>query len=128
MNDSDPKVELSELQDRLKTLNAKSHYLLVALSFLGFHLGASGNGLPLSLKGALTLTSVAAILPIQDFFSSRGELQFVQWFKVVLLFAALFFTLFWIWPIFPAWMVALVAGMIFAVLLSRRLRRARIRT
>lgn len=81
---------------RLGDLNTKAYYLLVALSFLYFRGGTSGTALQLKL--ALTLTSLAAVLPLQDFFKGKiCWLWFALWFKVVLLSAALLFTLWWIW-------------------------------
>ena len=88
---------LDEVKKRLGDLNTKAYYLLVALSFLCFHRSAPGGGISLSLKLALTLTSIAAVLPLQDFAKKLAWLRFAQWFKVSLLFAALICTLLWIW-------------------------------
>jgi len=90
--------QLCKVKKRLGDLNTKAYYLLVALSFLCFHGGASGIGISLSLKWALTLTSIAAVLPLQDFFQeSLCWLCFAKWFKVFLLTVALGCTLGWIW-------------------------------
>jgi hypothetical protein len=87
---------LDALKKRLGDLNTKGYYLLVALSFLYFRGGTSG--ISLQLKLALTLTSLAAVLPLQDFFKGKiCWLLFALWFKVFLLSAALLFTLWWIW-------------------------------
>ena len=89
-------TSLDRLRKRLGDLNTKGYYLLVALSFLYFRGGTSGTSFQLKL--ALTLTSLAAVLPLQDYFQGNiCWLLFARWFKVFLLSAALLFTLWWIW-------------------------------
>jgi len=89
---------LETTKNRLGELNTKAYYLLVALSFLCFHGSAPGIEIPLPLKWALTLTSVAAVLPLQDIFAKQTWwLHLVKWFKVLLLFVALVFTIWWVW-------------------------------
>ena len=86
------------IRKRLGDLNTKAYYLLVALSFLCFHGSAPGVAIALSLKWALTLTSIAAVLPLQDFFQGNVcWLCFVRWFKVFCLTVALGCTVWWIW-------------------------------
>lgn len=79
------------MRDRLKELNTKAYYLLVALSFL---YRASSSVL---LKLALTLTAIVAVLPLQDYMSSDKTLGRLKWGKVVLLTLALVFALLWVW-------------------------------
>lgn len=91
----------NELKERLKELNKKAYYLLVALSFL-FVLGKSNNGNwqhdSLPIKVALTFTTFAAVIPLQDFVSKENTcLQLVRWFKAVMLIIASAFTLYWLW-------------------------------
>lgn len=94
--------EQTELKERLAELNQKAYYLLVALSFL-FVLGGKPNGGnwqhdSLPIKVALTLTTLAAVVPLQDFVPKEdASLQLVRWFKVVMLIIASAFTLFWLW-------------------------------
>jgi hypothetical protein len=87
-----PPVTLPPIRERLKDLNAKAYYLLVALSFI--YRSSSGS---CSLKWAFTLTAIVAVLPVQDYAKSDGLLEAIRVIKVVGLFAALFFTLWWIW-------------------------------
>jgi urea transporter len=82
-----PPVEIS---DRLKELNTKSYYLLVALSF------AYKTAPAWSLKWALALTATAAVLPLQDYFKSSRALNGIRWFKVACLTMAFLFTLWWV--------------------------------
>jgi hypothetical protein len=84
-------MEHDNIRRRLGELNTKAYYLLVALSF------AYKTNPTLSFKLALTLTALVAVLPVQDYFKSKLAFEIVRWSKVVLLAAALFFTLFWIW-------------------------------
>ena len=91
-----------EIRERLRELNTKSYYLLVALSFL-LVLGRdpkSGNWLhsPFPIQLALTSTALAAVAPLQDFFSTvKWWLGAARWFKVVALCFALACTLYWVW-------------------------------
>jgi hypothetical protein len=97
-NPLEPDPVQKKLEKRLRDLNMKAYYLLVALSFLCFHGSAPGVGISLSLKWALTLTSVAAVFPLQDFFPGNiCWLRFARWLKVSLLTVALGCTLGWIW-------------------------------
>jgi|SRR5215469_13263161 len=87
-----PEIADHPLRERLKDLNTKAYYLLVALSFLyrtnyGSH----------SLKWAITLTALVAVLPLQDYVKSRSWLGRIRLFKVIALVAALIFTIFWVW-------------------------------
>jgi hypothetical protein len=91
-----------ELKERLTELNQKAYYLLVALSFLFVLGGKSNNGNwqhdSLPIKVALTFTTFAAVIPLQDFVPKENAwLQLVRWFKVVMLIIASAFTLFWLW-------------------------------
>ena len=80
------------IRERIKDLNTKAYYLLVALSFV--YRTDSGSRL---LKSAFTLTAIAAVLPIQDYIKSALWLEFFRTAKVLFLTAALIFTVFWIW-------------------------------
>lgn len=86
---------LKELRDRLRDLNTKAYYLLVALSFL-YRSGQSGNASAL-LKWAFTLTGIVAVLPVQDYVKSEHKLKGIQFGKIVFLAAALVLTLLWVW-------------------------------
>lgn len=91
-----------ELKERLAELNQKAYYLLVALSFLFVLGGNSKDGNwqhdSLPIKVALTFTTFAAVIPLQDFLpKEKAWLQLVRWFKVVMLIIASAFTLFWLW-------------------------------
>ena len=91
---------LEKVRKRLGDLNTKAYYLLVALSFLCFHGSAPGSGISLPLKWALTLTGLAAVLPLQDLLETNiCWLSFARWFKVSLLTIALGCTLWWIWRV-----------------------------
>jgi Flp pilus assembly protein protease CpaA len=85
-------TELERLQSRLKDLNTKAYYLLVALSFI---YGKANKG-ACSLKIALSLTALAAVLPLQDTVKSEVGLEIVRWFKVSALTVALGFTIYWV--------------------------------
>jgi hypothetical protein len=89
-------METSPLRQRLTQLNTKAYYLLVALSFLYRPNPA------LFFKLALSLTAFVAVLPVQDyFFNSERWLTGMRVVKVVLLTAALFCSLLWIWDAKP---------------------------
>jgi hypothetical protein len=49
-----------------------------------------------SLKAAIVLTALTAVLPLQDIFKSKRALEFVRWGKVSLLAVALVFTIWWV--------------------------------
>jgi hypothetical protein len=84
-------VNTYSIRDRLKDLNTKAYYLLVALSFV------YRTNPRISLKWAFTLTALVAVLPVQDYIKSERLLEIVRALKVVCLMAALFFTLWWVW-------------------------------
>jgi hypothetical protein len=86
----------AQMRERLTQLNTKAYYLLVALSFIYRPNPA------LSYKTALTLTAIVAVLPVQDYFHperahSDRALSVIRWVKVILLTAAFFCTLWWLW-------------------------------
>ena len=85
-------VPLLPIRERIKDLNTKAYYLLVALSFV--YRTDSGSRL---LKSAFTLTAIAAVLPIQDYIKSAPWLEGFRALKVIFLGLALVFTVFWIW-------------------------------
>jgi hypothetical protein len=80
------------IRERIKDLNTKAYYLLVALSFI-----YGRNFRAFSLKLAFTLTAFAAVFPIQDYVNSRRGLEIVRFFKVFFLGVALLSALWWIW-------------------------------
>lgn len=105
---------MNDVRKRLESLNTKAYYLLVAFSFLYFRQQTSPT---VPFKLALTLTSVAAILPVQDFLSeSDVALECARWAKVSLLFAALLFTVWWIWAGHAAWILGTAAGLLCILL------------
>lgn len=81
----------TKIRDRLRDLNTKAYYLLVALSFV------YRTNPTIALKCAFTLTALVAVLPVQDYVESERLLKNFRLMKVVFLFAALVFTLWWIW-------------------------------
>ena len=88
--------QLAPIRKRLTDLNTKAYYLLVALSFL--YIKYSGT-VALSLKAALTLTAAVAVAPVQDWIESARKLEWIRRGKVVFLWLALFFTLWWVWRV-----------------------------
>ena len=84
--------EISEIRCRLKDLNTKAYYLLVALSFI---YGRSNESV-CSLKIALSLTAISAVLPVQDLAKTKVALRIIQGGKIVCLIFALIATLYWI--------------------------------
>jgi hypothetical protein len=80
------------IRERIKDLNTKAYYLLVALSFVYRY---SQGAIPIKL--AISLTILSAILPVQDYVTSARALEWMRSAKVVLLTAALVCTLIWIW-------------------------------
>jgi hypothetical protein len=85
-------VALLPIRERIKDLNTKGYYLLVALSFV--YSTDSGSRL---LKSAFTLTAVAAVFPVQDYITSAAWLERLRALKVIFLGAALVLIVFWIW-------------------------------
>ena len=79
------------IRDRLKDLNIKAYYLLVALSFLYNRSDPSRL-----LKLALTLTAVVTVMPVQDWITSDRTLEFIRVWKVAFLFGALGLAIGWI--------------------------------
>jgi hypothetical protein len=80
------------LRDRIKELNTKAYYLLVALSFI--YRASFSSYL---LKWAFTLTALVAVLPVLDYVESKFLLAVIRFLKAIGLVAALIFTLVWIW-------------------------------
>ena len=80
------------LRERVKDLNTKAYYLLVALSFL---YRTSSESRP--LKWALTLVAISAVLPVLDYVKSTRLLEVIRALKVIVMTAALVLTLCWIW-------------------------------
>ncbi len=80
------------IRERLKDLNTKAYYLLVALSFV-YRTGHDSR----ALKLALTLTAIVAVLPVQDYVKSTVCLERIRFVKVVLLIAAMVSTVVWVW-------------------------------
>lgn len=79
------------IRERLKDLNTKAYYLLVALSFIYRSSSAAW-----ALKSAFILTAVVAVLPVQDWFVSPLWLKRIRDGKRYLLIAALACVLIWI--------------------------------
>lgn len=79
------------IRERLKDLNTKAYYLLVALSFI--YRTSSGS---CSLKIAFTLTALVAVLPLQDYAKSAFLLEAIRILKLIGLGAALAFAIFWV--------------------------------
>lgn len=96
MNATDP-VPQAPIRDRLRDLNTKAYYLLVALSFI-----YSRTNDTFALKCALTLTGLVAILPVQDWITSRRMLEGIRVGKVACLVLALIFALVWVWSAAPS--------------------------
>jgi len=82
----------SSIRERIRDLNAKGYYLLVALSFI-YRASAPSN----LLKCALMLTAIVAVLPVVDYAKSKSLLEVIRFLKVIGLTSALAFTLIWIW-------------------------------
>lgn len=80
------------LRERVKDLNTKAYYLLVALSFL-YRTSSESR----SLKWALTLVAISAVLPVLDYVKSTRLLEVIRALKVIVMTAALVLTLCWIW-------------------------------
>ena len=84
------------IRERIKDLNTKAYYLLVALSFLYFR---RTDVVATSLKIAITLTAFAAVAPVQDWVEPDILLEFIRCIKVACLSVALAFTLYWVWSV-----------------------------
>jgi hypothetical protein len=80
------------IRERLKDLDTKAYYLLVALSFI--YARAVGTR---TIKWAFVLTLAAGIVPVQDYVHSKTLLEVIRALKILTLIAALAFTLCWIW-------------------------------
>jgi predicted membrane protein len=85
-------VSPSPLRERIKDLNTKAYYLLVALSFI--YRTSSESHL---LKWALTLVAISAVFPVLDYVKSTYLLEIIRAMKVIFMTVALIFTLCWIW-------------------------------
>ncbi len=85
----DDPLKLKDIRDRLRDLNTKAYYLLIALSV------AYRKPTP-SLKWALALTAFVAVVPLQDYIKSLPWLEVIRGQKVAFLWAAFRFTLCWI--------------------------------
>ena len=105
------------MPDRIRDLNTKAYYLLVALSFL-YRMSSSSERL--SIRVAITLTALVAVLPVQDYF--KIERKLILTFKVVALTLALWCTIWWLWvPPAQLWGVAVFAlGLVCHLLLALR--------
>jgi hypothetical protein len=93
------KVHPIPVRDRIKDLNTKAYYLLVALSFI-----YRNNSESHLLKWAVSLVAVAAVLPVQDYIESARWLEVMRTLKVLALAIALICVLLWIWTV-PATIV-----------------------
>jgi len=95
--DKGERMSDTPLRDRLRDLNTKAYYLLVALSFV---YGTSSGSR--RLKAALTLTALVAVVPVQDYIEKVSSLEWVRRFKILGLILALACTLWWVWTVTPA--------------------------
>ena len=85
-------IPLLPLRDRIKDLNIKAYYLLVALSFI-YRASSTSH----SLKWAFTLTAFAAVFPVQDYITSSFWLEMFRALKVIALTLALGLAIWWVW-------------------------------
>lgn len=85
---------LPSIRTRIRELNTKAYYLLVALSFV-YRLSTNSH----LLKWALTLTALAAVFPVQDFVQSTFWLEVFRGMKVTSLVVALVLMICWIWMV-----------------------------
>jgi hypothetical protein len=85
-------VPLPPLRERIKDLNTKAYYLLVALSFI--YRTSSESHL---LKWALTLVAISAVFPVLDYVKSTCLLEIIRALKMIVMIVALVLTLCWIW-------------------------------
>ena len=106
------------MPERIRDLNTKAYYLLVALSFL---YRMSQNSERLSIKVAITLTALVAVLPVQDYFNIERKL--IVTFKIVGLSLALWCTIWWLWIPPARWwgVAAFIWGFVAHVLVAIRL-------
>jgi hypothetical protein len=80
------------IRDRIRDLDTKAYYLLVALSFIyGRAVGAK------PIKWAFLLTVAVGIIPVQDYIKSKIALGVIRGLKVLGLIAASVLMLYWIW-------------------------------
>jgi hypothetical protein len=84
-------VQQPQIRERLKDLNTKAYYLLVALSFVYRTSSATW-----ALKLAIALTAIVAVAPVQDYVDSAFWLKRIRDGKIIFLVAALVFTLIWL--------------------------------
>jgi hypothetical protein len=94
----------ARLKRRLKELNEKAYYLLVALSFLYGKTSQSTS--TTSLKWAITLTALVAVTPVQDYVPNESCLGCIRFVKVAVLIAALVLTIVWVWTTGAATQIA----------------------
>jgi hypothetical protein len=85
-------VSPSPLRERIKELNTKAYYLLVALSFI-YRTNSESH----LLKWALTLVAISAVFPVLDYVKSTNLLEIIRAIKVIFMTVALILTLCWIW-------------------------------
>lgn len=112
--------QTNELRERLKDLNTKAYYLLVALAFI-----YSKNDAGFSLIFAITLTGLVAVLPLQDYAKADMTwLRRILIFKVIALTLALSCTVWWLWAVryklTPCWGIipfVLIGVLVFYVAL-----------
>lgn len=83
--------EYLELRSRLKDLNTKAYYLLVALSFV------FGRSPAPALKWAFVLTAYVAVAPVQDYVERKSILETIRVSKILALWAAFACTVYWVW-------------------------------
>lgn len=87
-------VPQSLIRERIRDLDTKAYYLLVALSFIyGRAMGAK------PIKWAFILTVAVGIVPVQDYIKSKAALEVIRFLKVLGLIAASIFMLYWIWRV-----------------------------
>ena len=87
-------IPLLPIRERIRDLNTKAYYLLVALSFI-----YRVNSRAYSIKIAFTLTALSAVLPVQDWVKSTFWLEVFRIAKVIGLTVALVCTVYWIWSV-----------------------------
>lgn len=81
-----------DIRERLRDLNTKGYYLLVALGFIY----RPGNHIVL-LKWAIILTAIVSVFPIQDYIKSEEWLSRIRDFKILGLITALVLITQWLW-------------------------------
>ena len=87
-------IPLLPIRERIRDLNTKAYYLLVALSFI-----YRMNSQAYSIKIAFTLTAVSAVLPVQDWVKSTFWLEVFRIAKVIGLTVALVCAIYWTWAV-----------------------------